>query len=166
MSEKLTHWKTYSDSPYLGAYSLQPGEELQLTIAKAVAEKVVGTDGATEIVRVVHFEEKGVKPMIVNATNAKIISKLAGSPYMEKWAGVTVQIYADKVKAFGEVVEALRIRPHKVKPKATPKCSDCGKDITAAYGKSPVELSEYTKSRFGVTLCGTCAEKRVTAKSE
>lgn len=161
MSEKkLTHWKELSDSPYLGAYSLQPGQELQLTIAKAGAEQVTSADGSKEVCRVIHFKEKGVKPMIVNSTNAKTISKLAGTPYLENWPGTEIQVYAEKVKAFGEVVEALRIRPHKVKRKETPVCTECGKPVTAAYGKSADGMAAYTLDKFGTVLCADCAMKR------
>lgn len=163
MASKLTHWKELSDSPYLGAYSLQPGQELQLTIAKAGAEQVTGADGSKETCRVIHFKEKGVKPMIVNSTNAKTISKLADSPYMENWVGTEIQVYAEKVKAFGEQMEALRIRPFKPKKKAVPKCSECGNVIEPAYGKSPEGLAQYTKQKFGVVLCAACAEKKAAA---
>lgn len=160
MEKKLTHWKELQDSPYLGAYCLQPGQELQLTIAKAGVESVVSSDGSKEDCRVIHFKERGVKPMIVNATNAKTISKLAGSPYLENWAGTEIQIYAEKVKAFGEITEALRLRPFKPKKKAVPKCSKCGNAIQAAYGKSPEALAEYTKKNYGAALCASCAEQK------
>lgn len=160
MEKKLTHWKELQDSPYLGAYCLQPGQELQLTIEKAGVESVVSADGSKEDCRVVHFKERGVKPMIINATNAKVISKLAGSPYLENWVGTEIQVYAEKVKAFGDVVDALRIRPFKPKKKVAPKCSACGKAIQSAYGKSPEGLAAYTLERYKAVLCASCAEKR------
>ena len=161
MSENKTHWKTLSDSPYLGAYSLQPGQEIQLTIAKAGTEQVTSADGSKETCRVIHFKEKGVKPMIVNATNAKTIAKLAGSPYLEDWPGTKVQIYAEKVRAFGDTVEALRIR--NFRPKAVmplPKCTDCGKEITPAFGKTAAWMVEYTMENYKTPLCAECAQKR------
>lgn len=161
--QKMTHWKQLQDSPYLGAYSLQPGQELILTIASVGKEKVIGTDGKKEDCTVIHFAERGVKPMVVNATNAKSISKVAGSPYIERWVGVKIQIYADNVKAFGDIVEALRVREFKpaTAPKV-PKCSACKTDLQAAYGKSPAALAQYTKEKYGEILCAACAEKRAS----
>lgn len=166
MSENKTHWKVLSDSPYLGAYSLQPGQELQLTIAKAGAEQVTSADGSKETCRVIHFKEKGVKPMIVNATNAKTIAKLAGSPYLEDWPGTMVQVYAEKVRAFGETVEALRIRNFRPKKKETPICSECGKPVTAAYGKTAQAMADYTLEKYQKCLCADCAMKRAGQPTE
>lgn len=162
--QKFTHWKQLQDSPFLGAYSLQPGQELILTIARTGKESVVGADGKKEDCTVIHFSEKGVKPMVINVTNAKAIEKVAGSPYIEQWVGVKIQIYAEKVKAFGDVVDALRVRPFAPKvAKPTPKCSECKKEIQAAYGKSPAALAEYTKKQYNEPLCAACAEKRAAA---
>ena len=51
------------------------------------------------------------KPMICNTTNAKAITKAHGTPYIEEWAGKSITIYVAKVKAFGDTVDALRVRP-------------------------------------------------------
>ena len=113
--EQLTHWKKYKNPDYLGAYSFNdPKQELILSIREARTESVASADGSGKKsdCLVVHWNESA-KPMIVNTTNAKAISKVAGSPYVEKWKGVHVQIYIAKIRAFGEDVEALRIRQTK-----------------------------------------------------
>jgi len=52
--------------------------------------------------------------MILNRTNAKAIEKVANSGLVEDWVGVGVTLYVEKgVKAFGDVVDALRIRDKK-----------------------------------------------------
>lgn len=109
MSDKLTHWKQLKNPDYIGAYALQPGEEIILTIKSCGLEQVVGTDGKKQDCLVVHFMEP-VKPMILNNTNAKTISKVHQTPYMEQWTGKKIQIYARRVRAFGEDVDALRVR--------------------------------------------------------
>lgn len=106
-----THWKKLSNPDYIGAYYLEPGQELILTIKEVRNEMVIGPDGKREECIVAHFNENGIKPMILNATNAKMITKLYKTPYIEDWAGKKIQVYVENVKAFGEVVEALRIRP-------------------------------------------------------
>lgn len=107
---ELTHWKKLQNSDYLGAYSLQPGEEPVYTIARVGLEMVVGTDGKKEECTVARFTEK-VKPMILNVTNCKAIASMYGTPYIEDWTGKRIQLYTAKIKAFGEEVDALRIRP-------------------------------------------------------
>lgn len=108
--ENKTHWKKLVNPDYLGAYSLQPGEEKILTISKVVREKVTGTGGKKQECTVLHFIEQE-KPMILNRLNSKVITKIYDTPYIEDWAGKKIKICADKVDAFGEQVEALRIRP-------------------------------------------------------
>ena len=114
MSNQIkTHWKQLINPDYLGAYSLQPNEVLTLTISKVVKESVKGTGGKKQECMVVHFQEKQ-KPMILNRTNAKTISKVYGTPLIEDWAGKKIRIYAELVDAFGEQVEALRIKYEQV----------------------------------------------------
>jgi hypothetical protein len=105
-----THWKKLVNPDYLGAYSLQPKEEKVLTIDKVVREIVKGTGGKKQECTILYFVEKE-KPMILNRLNSKIITKIYGTPYIEEWVTKKIQIFADMVDAFGEQVEALRIRP-------------------------------------------------------
>jgi hypothetical protein len=72
---------------------------------------VIGADGKKDECTVARFVEAGIKPMILNATNCKTITALAKSPYIEQWPGVRIQVFATQVKAGGDVVDALRIRP-------------------------------------------------------
>lgn len=165
MSENLTHWKQTQNPDYLGSWALQPGQEPVLTITAAGVEKVVGTDGKREECLVIRYKEKvGPGKMIVNRTNAKAISKVAGSPFIEQWPGTPIQVYSDRVKAFGDVVDAIRVRPHRPKAVAPiPKCNDCGSEIKPAFGKTAQVMAEYTTERFKTPLCAECAQKRATA---
>jgi hypothetical protein len=117
MDEKLTHWKKLHNPDYLGAYALNPGEELIATIQSAGVESVMGASGKKEDCMVVRFVERDIKPLICNVTNSKAISKVACSPYVEKWSGVKIQLFVATVSAFGEEVEAIRVRPRA--PKTT-----------------------------------------------
>ena len=157
----LTHWRQTQRTDYLGAWALQPGQEVILTIDHACVEKVTGTDGKKEDCLVLYYKENfGPRKMIVNRTNAKAISHVANSPYIEQWAGVQIQVYADRVKAFGDVVDAIRVRPFAPVPQQpTPVCSHCGREIQPAYGKSAQELAQYTTSQFGAPMCDNCAQQ-------
>jgi hypothetical protein len=98
---------------YLGAYALEEGSDTLLTIASVAEEEIKTTTGDTDRKMVIHFKE-AVKPMIVNATNAKTIEKIAESAYIEDWIGVRIQIGSAVVHAFGADHEALRVRAKKV----------------------------------------------------
>jgi len=110
--ETKTHWKKLTHPDYLGAYELMDGtaenKELVVTITKVVREQVTGADGKKEECTVCHLN--GQKPMILNATNQKTMTKLFNSPYIEDWAGKKMTLFVAKVKAFGDTVDALRIR--------------------------------------------------------
>lgn len=117
MSQSKTHWKKYFHPDYIGAYALEPGEEKTVRIKHVKQEQVVGINGKKEECTVAHLD--GEKPFILNRTNCKTISKIYGSPFIEDWSGKSITIYAAKVSAFGEEVEALRIRqraPQAAKP--------------------------------------------------
>lgn len=164
MSEKLTHWKKTMNPDYLGAWALQPGEEPILTIVSVATEKVVGSDGKKEECTVMRYKGIGPGKMVLNVTNCKAIERALGTPYTERWAGHQIQIYSERVKAFGSDVEAIRVRPFKPKvAPAVPNCSECSKPIQAAYGKSPAALAQYTEKQYGAPLCASCAEKRAAA---
>jgi hypothetical protein len=53
----------------------------------------------------------------LNKTNAKTIATVAGSNYIEDWPGTNIQLYIAKVKAFGQTVDALRVRDFPPKQK-------------------------------------------------
>jgi len=107
------HWKKQFNYDYLGSYSLDGKKEAVVTITKLDTDKVTGQQGRKEDCFVVYFKEFD-KPMILNRTNAKAIEKVAGSGLVQDWAGTQVTLYVEQgVKAFGEVVDALRIRDKK-----------------------------------------------------
>jgi len=157
MSEQLTHWKKLNNPNYLGTYALEPGKDMVLTIQSVREETVIGADGKKEQCMVMRFREN-VKPMILNTTNAKTIQKLTGTPYVERWAGHKIQIYSAEVKAFGEVVDALRIRPF-APQQETYKCSDCGQEITPAANMTAQQVAEHTHKTYARTLCAACGAK-------
>lgn len=155
-----THWKKLTNPDYIGAYSLEPGKDMILTIREVKNEIVTGPDGKKEECMVMTFVEN-VKPMIVNSTNAKTIQKLYKTPYIEEWQGRKIQIFVDKVKAFGEVVEALRIRPKipVTQGEISTVCADCGQEIQGFENKTSKQIAQYTYQKYGKQLCTECATK-------
>ena len=164
----LTHWKKLDNPDYIGAYAFQPGEEKTLTIRNVQREIVVGAEGKKEECTVVHFCEDE-KPMILNATNGKAIQKIAGSGYIEQWEGVRITLKVEAVKAFGDIVDAVRVSrkkpPQQVKPSVV-LCADCHQAI-GGYGKQNAqEFAAYTQRCFGVPVCYACGQKRKAEKEK
>ncbi len=160
-----THWRKLINPDYLGAYSLDPGKTLILTIRSVKNEVVTGSDGKKEECMVMTFKEPNTKPMIVNSTNAKTIQKLYDTPYIEEWADRKIELYSEKVKAFGEVVEALRIKK-RIPTVVSTQCSDCPDGIEGIGGKSAEQIAQYTKMKYGRPLCSACATKAKEGDSQ
>ena len=106
----MAHWKENFDYKFTGAYELNPGEEKTLKIESVGREDVIGSDGKKQSCLVARFVGKDKKPMILNKTNCKTIERLY-TPYVENWVGKEITVFSAEVKAFGDTVDALRIRP-------------------------------------------------------
>ena len=163
MSDK-THWKKIvSDPNYLGEADFYEGEEKIATIARVARDEVIQTAEGKSKKAVVYFREP-LKPMILNVARSKAIEKVAGSPYFEDWTDVKIQLYIEHgIKAFGDVVSAVRVRPRKPVIKTVELCADCGQEIQGANGRSADYMAAYTKKKFKVCLCFNCAQKRSEA---
>ena len=109
MEQIKHHWKQLINPDYIGAYTLNGQKEMNITIIKVVREMVTGNGGKKEECTVAKL--KDMKPFILNRTNSKTITKLAGSPYIEDWEGLTITVYATTTSVAGEAVECLRVRP-------------------------------------------------------
>jgi hypothetical protein len=111
-----THWKKLTNTNYLGSYALQPGKDLVVTITDVKKEMVKDATGSESECLIVHLQNQ--KPLICNKTNAKSIAKATGSPFIEDWKNKQIALYIASVRAFGETVDGLRVRPTTVKTKA------------------------------------------------
>ena len=105
----LTHWKGQVNPDYLGAYAVPPNGSLILTIKDVHKDLVASPSGEKKECLVVYWKED-YKPMVCNRTNGKAIEKALKSPYIETWKGKQVELYSSRVKAFGEEIDALRVR--------------------------------------------------------
>jgi len=154
----MTHWKKLTNPDYLGAYSLDNGEDIILTIDFVRTETVTGPEGKKEVCTVCHWKERE-KPMILNSTNAKMIQKLLKTPYIEEWSGHKIQIGVEAVRAFGEIVDALRVRDKLPAADINVVCEKCGNTIKPAHGMTAQQLAEYTRKKYSAALCSACATK-------
>ena len=170
-----THWKTLINPDYLGAYALVDGatgeyKDIIATIASVKVENVTGADGKREDCMVMRFVERDFKPMIVNATNAKMMERLFKTPIIEDWSGRKIQIGVESVKAFGDVVDALRIRKFLPKVSGPVKCADTGKEIVGTEKMSAERIVALSQKRYGRPLCAErlmeLAEQEKTVETE
>lgn len=107
--ETKTHYKSLRNPHYLGGWALMTGGEpknMVVEIDRANKELVQNGD-KKEDAMVLHL--KNQLPIIVNATNAKAISKALNSPFVEDWSGKRIELTVKKIKAFGDWHEALRV---------------------------------------------------------
>lgn len=104
-------------SKYLKAADAE--EDLIVTIARVKVENV-GAQGKDEQKPVVYFKEEA-KGMVLNKTNAKMISKIAKSEDTDDWTGVQVRIIATEVEFQGDLVMSLRVRELKKAAKSAPE---------------------------------------------
>ena len=143
-----THWKIAFDPNFLGGWDLEPGKDKILTIDRVKKEECTFEGGRKETHNVAHFVEKE-KPMVLNATNSKMLAKLMDTPYIDDWKG-KIQIYFDptvKGKS-GETTGGLRIRP-KLPEDVKIACEECGQMIAPAFTETIRIIRNMTDPQTG-----------------
>lgn len=167
---RKTHWRQYLPTDFLGSPDLDNGaggyEELVATISGVKLEEVTDNSGRRERLPVAHFEERDVKPMILNVTNSKMLEQITRSKYVEDWTGQRILISVDtNVRMPGGGRGAgLRIRPKKFDQPA-PVCHDCKKVIPPHEGVDGATIGGAYKKVYGVPLCFDCGQKRKEVKT-
>ena len=117
--ETKTHYRKVFKSDHLGIADLEDfiEEKVQLvfTIKEVKQEIGVSVAGKKGNFNIAYFTIPNVKPLVLNATNSKVVKSLAGgSPFVEDWKNITVELYIDpNVKMKGETVGGVRIRAAK-----------------------------------------------------
>lgn len=147
---KKTHYKKLMNPNYLGSWDVPEGKTLQVKIARVDKELVTNPETHEKEECVVATLD-GYKPMILNVTNCKTIKKIFQSPYIEDWKDKTIEIRVEKVRAFGEIWDALRVVPQKVdtREELTPDSKRWSGAIEALQnGKCDME---YIKKNFKIT---------------
>ena len=151
-----THFKKLRNPNYIGSYELMIGGEpieLVVTIEKAVKEMVQNGDKKEEAM-VIYL--KGQKPMIVNSTNAKAITSALQSPYIEDWINKKIQLYVAKIRAFGESVDALRVRkdaPKVILPELPKDSKTVSGTLDAIKNKktTPEEAIKFLRTKYSIS---------------
>lgn len=151
------HWRNEFKSNYFGSHLMPGNSDVVLTIKKVQPEDLMSTDGSKKHSLVCYWEENQL-PMVLNKTNCRVIAKMYHENDYTRWTGKRLQIYVDhNVKAFGDTVDGLRIRP-KVPEEVKIACSECGQYLTPGFGMTPSQLAAYTKQKYKRCLCAECAQ--------
>lgn len=107
-------------SKYVGAADLQ-GQDVTVSIASVKMEAMRTDNGSDEQKVIIYFAGMG-KGMILNKTNAKIVTGMFGSE-TDDWAGQTITLYAgDTRRKDGTPCKGLMVRhlPPVAAPTTTP----------------------------------------------
>lgn len=163
MSERLSgDFRKFMDKSFLGSWDVPETGDLILTIDHAERNEVKN-DRGSEKKLVLHWRERDYKPMILNTTNAKAISKAYGTTKVDDWEGKPIAIYKATISAFGSTTECLRVREYPPKVE-TLICEDCGDEIVDQIidGKryKAKVIAERAVSLYGRKLCYVCAKAR------
>ncbi len=100
------------------------GDDIVLTIDRVTVESV-GRDSESKPVVFFIGAKKG---FVLNKTTSGVIANLYGMN-TDKWLGQGIILYPTQCEAFGEIVDCVRVRPHK--PSGAP----------AAPATAPVEAA-------------------------
>lgn len=107
MAEHI-HWKKTTNPNYIGEWDFEDGNDKIVKVKDVKVETIQNAQGKEE--KPVMYFEAGVKPLILNTTNMKAVTKSTGTPYMDEWVGKKLQLYVTLVSAFGDTTKAVRVR--------------------------------------------------------
>lgn len=159
METKKHHYRNVFKSDHLGSADLEDlieqGSNLIFTIREVKQEIGAKVAGKKVDANIAYFKEP-IKPMVINATNGKILRNFANSPMVEDWKDLTVELYIDEnVQMKGERTQGVRIRPtqpvqNKVKPlftslqfEAAKKANATREQIEARYTLTEEVYQQY-----------------------
>jgi hypothetical protein len=105
----MPHFRTLYDANYLYAHDLQE-RDVTVTIKRWDGAKVKNKD-KTERKPILFFKEsKDGRGLVLCVTNGKTIARMYGND-IDDWVGKRITLFSTRVDAFGETVDAIRIRP-------------------------------------------------------
>lgn len=117
-----THYRKVLKSDHLGCADLEDyteqGSDLVfsvLNVRQELGAKVAGKKIDANIMYFNLKDGKKVKPLVLNATNAKTMKKMTNSAFIEDWSGLLIKLRIDEnVKMMNERVSGVRIFPKAV----------------------------------------------------
>lgn len=136
------HWRSWGkDSEYLRAADLWDDKsegyrEATVQIERMQQGTVTGENGRKDKMPFAYFANtRSGKPLGLNASNAKTIARMVGTPNPDKWVGLWITLYVTQTESkTGEIVDCIRIRPKPAKPPRDAKADAPGADAPPLAG--------------------------------
>lgn len=112
--DQYMHYQEYFNN-FLGGWSFKNGDEV-LTITDVKEEEMFDAQtGGKKKGLCLYVAEKEL-PMVLNKTNATMIAEVTGTDVLAEWIGKRICVGTERVKAFGKVSEAIRVRDRVPEP--------------------------------------------------
>lgn len=150
MEKIIDHYRNTSKSDHLAKEDIIGLEQpIVYTISHCVQDKNRKVAGKNiPLCNVAFFKEEGVKPWVINQTNAKILAGFCGTPSVSQWKNVPVELYVDmSVKMKGVVVGGIKLRkqqPQIAKEEMNENNSNWNQAIDrVANGMSKAEMEKF-----------------------
>ena len=102
-----THWKRLINPDYLGAYSLDPGKDMILTIKQVRREVITGTGGKQEECTVCHWQENEKLRLIAKSIPEKYgnNNQLADAVTKDFSSTSVTLVQPDKITTASNIIE-------------------------------------------------------------
>lgn len=116
---KYKNFKAFN-SQYIGGWTFADGDKI-MTIKDVQVRNVKNEKNQSGEDKMCIIFEETDKPMVLNSTNNDTITKVLGSSLFDDWIGKQILIGTEKVRAFGDVWDAVRVRDEVVRKASRPK---------------------------------------------
>lgn len=154
--ENKTHYRRVFKSDHLGIADLEDFMEekrrLVFTINEVKQEIGVSVAGRKGNYNIAYFKEN-IKPLVLNATNSKLMKGFNNSPFVQDWSNTVVELYIEpNVKMKGEIVGGVRIKPRQPqvqKPQLTPDMAAWADAIKYLQGEGTIIA---IKKRYTISM--------------
>ena len=118
-----THYRLVAKSDHLSSADLEDMIEKKNDLVFKIKEvkQIFGASVAGKKIdaNIAYFYEN-IKPLVLNSTNGKVVSKFANSGFIEDWTDISIELFIDhNVKFKGATVDGVRIRKDRPKPQKT-----------------------------------------------
>jgi len=129
MNNNKTHYRKVFKSDHLGQADLEDlieqGSNMVFTIDRVEQRFNERVAGKKINCNVAYFKEN-IKPLVLNATNSKVLRSFnGGSPFIEDWSNTIVELYIDRnVKMKGEMVGGVRINKRQPREQKEVMCEN------------------------------------------
>ena len=129
-STKYKNYKSFN-SNYIGGWTFADGDKI-LTIKDVIDANVKNEKNQSGEEKICVLFDEIDKPMVLNSTNNDTITRVIGSPLFEEWIGHKIKVGTEKVRAFGDVWDAVRVRDEKPKENTGAKLTEGQKNAILA----------------------------------